>query len=303
MAKKQLNSDFIIIHRPLICDSRISDGAYRLYCYLADRRNSKFGGLVWVNQSTMAKDLDLSIPSIVKRLKELEEVGLVIPDKMEFWPESGERVIGRNKLQYKVLPTNEFYSPDELKKNWNSNTKKNIDTVSKKNEVSTNKKIEHINANIPLSSLIEQEIVKQNEEYQEQAQQTSCETESYNRDSIKIKEGIVVEPEIRAAMEFFTKTMKEKNRDDYPKQFNESDINIIRQALNRFGFKDTLRNIDYAVRCWDQIVKDYNKLQGTVFNLQTLSTRWHDVIQSARVKEANRRKYSFEDDIWVDPFA
>lgn len=293
--KKSEDSHFVIIHRALIRDERISDGAYRLYCYLVDRRNKKHDGLVWVNQSTMANDLHLSIPSIVKRLDVLEEVGLVMADKLKFWPESGDRVIGRNKLCYKVLPTSEFYSPEELKENWNSEPKKKATSKPKSSDGTKQKVTLVTNAKVALSS-IEQEQVEQELAYQEIGEHSPIERELIS-ENILLEEGTIINNEESLVLIHFERELKKYGRySGLPIEYNKNDIKNIRYAVNRFGFQSVIESISYALKNWTDLELRYDKLLGTSFGLRTLGSGWLDVIEDERRLEQTMRtldkKYS-----------
>lgn len=276
---KGTNSDFIIIHRVVIRDHRLSDGAFRLYCYLLDLKNDKVGGIVWVNQSTMAQDLHLSIPSITKRIDELTSAGLIVQEKLKFWPESGDPVIGRNKLKYQILPATQAYPEKELRKNWNSIRKEATSSNPMETEGLKLMKISASNTKKPSGS-IEQDLLDQYLEEQN-LEEHSLERDLYNQ-GIFVEEGVKIGKDGSEVLIHYKKSLEKYGRTDLPFEYSRRDISKIKYAVNRYSGKEVLQIIDYALKNWSDLQMRYPKLEGTFFSLNTLHSDWLDIIEACR---------------------
>ena len=66
---------FVQIPHSLIREKKISDGAFRTLLDLMSYRNGN--NLVFPSQKRIAKDLDISIRTVITHLKELNELGIV----------------------------------------------------------------------------------------------------------------------------------------------------------------------------------------------------------------------------------
>lgn len=276
-------SGFVQVHRIVIAEQRLGDGAFRLYCYLLDRKNSS-NSMAWATQETMAQDLGLTSKTIESRLKELYAVGLISKEKMKVWPNSKNKVWG-NRLMYKVHQAHNIFSDEQLKFNWNkkksteSDPEKLLSNNSEEFFVNLGKETSVLKQKDSSGSIIEQEIIG-TINYNEQ----DCNTIKENLEILIESSSLVLSGEITditkeelSLLELFDDLSLQTHR--YCRlEYSKRDLLNVRKAISMYGFNIVKDIIEYAFFNWNELTLKYESLNETLFTLKTLTTGWADCI-------------------------
>lgn len=275
--------NFIQVHRVVIANEQVSDGAFRLYCYLLDRKNSS-NSLAWATQETIARDLGVTSKTVENRLKELYAAKLVIKEKMKNWPTTKNKVWG-NRLMYKVHQAHEILSEDQLKFNWNkkkiaeSSSEKLLAIKSEEFFGDLSKETKVIKQKQISGSIIEQERIG-TISYKEQDDNNIKETleRLITNSSITLSEEIVeITEEELSLLELFDHLSLQANR-NCRLEYSNRDLQNIRKSISMYSFNVVKDIIEYAFFNWSELTFKFNGLSESLFTLKTLTTGWADCI-------------------------
>lgn len=255
---KKPRGGFVQVHRAVIADQRLSDGSFRLYCYLLDRKNSK-NKKAWPTQEVMATDLKVTSKTIETRLKDLLSVGLIKKEKMKKWPD-GRKVFG-NRLCYPVFLAEEVYLEEDLKFNWDKEKKT---TSLNTEEIHANESEEKLPIPSKKSTGLNQKEVS--DSYIEQDRVGTIRNKEQERISIK-------DESVSSLFSFYCELL-EKEKGLVPKTPLKQDLENLKMVTDAFGFEFTKGLLANTVLLWDEVQRMYPKLVGTKFHLGTLQSNW-----------------------------